>query len=150
MSWLYSTVYQSAWGFPIMEVLHVIGIVLWVGSIVLLDLRLVGVRKTTPMYEYHLVPWAYFGAVLTLGTGVIFVLADLSYLKNPAFLTKIGLVIAASVVSYVFHSRYLKDAPPLQEGEAAPPAARLRGALSLAIWLGVLIAGRMIPYVGEV
>ena len=144
---LYEIVFQSTWGFPILEVLHVIGITLWVGSIALLDLRLVGLRKTTPMYKYHLVPWAYWGAVLTILTGLIFVIGNPVYLSNPAFWAKVVLIVAAAIVSYVFHTRFLDTAPPLQEGQAAPPQARFAGAASLVIWLGVLIAARMIPYV---
>lgn len=144
---LYSIVFQSTWGFPILEVLHVAGIVLWVGSIVLLDLRLVGLRKTTPMYDYHLVPWAYWGAAVTIITGLLFVIADLSYFANPAFWAKVILIAAATVVSYVFHTRFLRTAASLQEGQSAPPQAQLAGAASLAIWFGVLVAGRLIPYV---
>jgi len=137
----------SVWFFPALEVLHVTGIVLWVGAIALVDLRLLGISKSTPVHPYHLLPSAHIGITITIITGIIFVIGNPNYLSNPAFLTKMGLIMAAVVLSAGLHSRMLRDVEVLKDRMKPPTSAKLLGATSLALWFCVIIAGRYIPYV---
>lgn len=132
--------------FPWLQTIHVVGFSLWIGSILLLDLKLLGLSKRAPYYHYHMVPWAYVGLALVLVTGLLFVAAKPGYLSNPALQIKLGLIIAAGGLSTFFHSRLVAAHLDTASDDPTPTAAKLAGATSMALWLAVLVFARMIPY----
>ncbi len=140
--WVFGTPSAFLW----LEVFHVLGFSLWVGSIFILDLKLLGLIKRAPFYRYHLVPWAYLGLGLVLLTGFLFVAGDPYYLENPALQIKLGLVVAAGVFVMVFHQRLVDTQLDAASDAPVPAIAKVAAATSLILWLGVLIMARMIPY----
>jgi hypothetical protein len=132
--------------FPWLETLHVFGFSLWVGSIFILDLKLLGLIKRAPYYHYHLVPWAYVGLALTLLTGILFVGGNPDYLQNPALQLKLGLMLIAALFATFFHTRLVDAHIDTSRPTPTPGVAKLAGASSIALWVGVLILARMIPY----
>lgn len=138
----------SAWAFPTLEILHYAGIILWIGSVAMLDFRLMGASRRVPLHDFNMGPGAWIGALLTLVTGVLmFVALPTVYAANPVFWTKVLLLIVATGIAFVFHARHLTDADQWEYG--APPAgARIAGGVSLLLWLGVLVAGRFMTYFG--
>ncbi len=139
---------QSLLLYPAVEIVHLTGIALLVGSITALDLRLIGLRRFLPAsgMARHLLPVSVCGFVLAAGSGsLLFATEAASLAFNPAFQLKLALIALGGINAAAFHLGPWRavagweHAPP-------PPAARLGGALSILLWLGVLACGRMIAY----
>ena len=155
-SGLGETLRQSLWLYPLVEVLHILGLALLVGSIVAFDLRLIGLHAGLPARALSrlLLPVAVAGFAMVVPTGLLLFVSEATALAgNPAFLVKIGLLVLALANIALFHrgpGRQIhlwgghRDGYP--GGGKPPPAARLAGAASLLLWVGVLAAGRLIAY----
>jgi hypothetical protein len=128
------------------------GMAMLVGIVGLLDLRLMGLVKGLPIGPIaDLMPWGIGGFVLNLCTGFIFFAGDpLQYSENPAFRLKMVFIVLAGLNVVVFYAAGLRRAVEhVRGGEHAPLAARLVGATSLFLWVGVMYWGRMLPFVGD-
>lgn len=89
---------ENSWLFPVLEAVHVIGLAMLVGTIVLGDLATLGlVKEWTPRFEAS--RWTAAGLVVMLLTGVAMFLANTErYLANPAFAAKMGVLLVAAVL----------------------------------------------------
>jgi hypothetical protein len=126
--------------------LHIIGIALLVGGIILVDLRLAGLLQRLDIEAMALLRLsARIGAALAVGTGLLLVSArPAEYLANPVFLAKMAVVAAALANAAVFEAMARRR--PL--GELVGTAyARLAGIASLALWPVVVGLGRWIAFV---
>ncbi len=127
---------------------HVLGIALLLGSILVLDFRLLGGLRSVPLAVLGPLNArvAACGVALALTTGFwLFTVQPREYLGNPAFLIKLGLVALALVNVLVQHAnpaygRALEGAP-ISLGVRASAAA------SALLWLAALVAGRWIGFV---
>ena len=133
--------------YPAVEILHIIGFVVLVGSILALDLRLLGLGRAIaikPMAQL-LLPLSRAGFVLAICMGFLLFSADASHVvKNPAFQTKLLLLAAALVNIVIAHAgpwRHIERWP-----DEAPGGAKATALVSLVLWLGVICAGRLIAY----
>lgn len=139
---------ENAWLYPVVETTHILGFVLLVGAVAMFDLRLFGFGHWLPPRELarHLLPWSAGGFLLAAPSGLLlFSVQPADMLANPVFLLKMGLVAAAALNAAAFHAgRWWRTAGA---ADAAPPAARLHGALSLLFWIAVIACGRMLAYV---
>lgn len=138
---------QSMWGYPIVSALHLVAIALLLGAITVVDARLLGFARRVPVS--HVVraawPFALAGAVLAVITGpLLFIVQPGDYLVNPAFFWKVMLLVAAFANVAVFHLRF---SAVLRGGGDPTAGVRVTAALSIALWLAVLFAGRMIAFV---
>ena len=135
---------HSTWGWPVVESLHFMGLSLLIGTVGLFDLRMMGLAKGIPMGALHkLVPWGVAGYALNVMTGVMFVTtAPDQYLFNPAFQTKLALMVIAGI-NVLFFYRFVFG-PVKRSGASAPPAAKIAAAISLSCWVGVIVCGRLI------
>ena len=131
--------------YPAVEILHIIGFVVLVGSILALDLRLLGLGRAIPIAPMAqlLLPLSRCGFVLAISMGFLLFSADASHVvRNPAFQSKL-LLIAAALVNIV-----IAHAGPWRRvalwGTEAPGGAKVTALLSLLLWLGVVCAGRLI------
>lgn len=139
---------QSLLLYPVVEVIHLIGIALLVGSIVALDLRLLGLRRLLPAtgMAQHLLPVSVFGFLLAAASGsMLFVTEAASLAFNPAFQLKLVLIALGGLNAAAFHVGPWR-AVRRWEHTAPPAAARVGGILSIVLWLAVLTCGRMIAY----
>ncbi len=141
---------QSGWLFPTIETAHVLFLVLVLSAIAVVDLRLAGItlkeRGVDDLMKRAL-PGAWVSFVLASITGaLLFASTATSYVENKAFLIKVVLLALAGLNMAVFHlGAYRKM--HLWDPEALPPvAARTAGAISLALWIGVVFAGRWIGF----
>lgn len=138
---------QSVWAYPVVSALHLVAIALLLGAITVVDARLLGFARQVPVVHVARAAWpfAVAGAMLALVTGpLLFVVQPGDYLVNPAFFWKLLLLLAAFANVAWFHLRF---AAALR-GEREPTAGvRSVAALSIALWLAVLFAGRMIAFV---
>lgn len=140
---------QSVWLYPLVEVLHILGLALLVGAITAFDLRLMGVGCRLPAAALSrlLLPVAVTGFALAVPSGgLLFVTEATALAVNPAFLTKMGLLVLALANIAVFHSGAGRRIAGWGAGGTPPPAARIAGAASLVLWVAILALGRMIAY----
>ena len=142
------TIRNSIWIYPLANVLHVLAMGLLLGSIVLFDLRVLGVGKGVAIDRLArlALPLAAGALCVAATTGFILFTAEApAYLRNPVFLTKMGLIVVALVNIAVFHRGAFRAMKEWALG-APPPAARLTAGVSLALWLCVVVAGRFVAY----
>lgn len=132
---------QWLWLYPAVEIMHIIGFVLLVGAIAMFDLRLLGVSPRLPLdtLARHLLPWSWLGLALIVPSGILMFSAHASeWASHPVFGIKLGLIAAAGGNAFLFHRR---------AGRRATRGGRVAGAVSLILWLGVLVCGRLLAYV---
>jgi hypothetical protein len=142
------TMMNTAWGWPAAESVHFIGLCLLVGAIFLFDLRLLGFARRIPIGALHrLIPWGLAGFAMTAGSGILFVLTEPDqYVYNPAFHFKLLFMGAAGLNASAFYvTSYRKVTAPGAPGEA-PRLAKIIAVASLSLWIGVIVAGRLITF----
>lgn len=141
---------SGSWLFAFFESLHVVGLAILIGSIALLDLRLLGLAlKVQPVTKIarDILPWSWAGFCIVLMTGVlIFMGAADSYVMNAAFQVKMALLALAGVNMAVFHLFAWRTVGAWDSGVATTPAAKIAGGLSLLFWVGVVAGGRLIAF----
>lgn len=148
-SWLGMLVRSSSWIYPLASVLHILGLAFLLGSIAVFDLRVLGAGRRLPLEACAalLLPLARGAFALQLVTGFLMFAADADHVyDNPWFVTKLALILVALLNILFFHRRLRRDGGFGGAAEA-PAWARRSAALSLAAWIGVACAGRMIAYV---
>ena len=139
------------WWFPFLESLHVLGVGLVVGSILMVDLRLLGrTALTVPASRMRreLVHWTWpaFALAVITGTGLFMTRAG-TYIANPAFQFKLLCLLLAGVNMAWFQFRTLRSVSAWDTAAVPPPAARAAGLASLALWTGVIFAGRWVGHI---
>jgi len=140
---------KSLWLFPAVETLHIIGLALLVGSIAVLDLRLLGFSRTIPVRRLaaHVLPWSLASFLLIVPTGLAMFVAHVGdYISSTTFVLKICLIMAAGVNAAVFHAGVFRSVQSWDVHVMPPPAARVSAALSLLIWMSVIACGRFLAY----
>src|SRR6202795_4751107 len=134
---------SSEWMFPIVEVIHMIGIVLLVGTAVILDLRLMGLRlNSVPVWELasDLMPWTTVGLVTMLLTGPLLLSTDADrYYDSYEFRFKMACLILVLLFDVVLHRKVRA-----LNNTAGTGLQRFAGAMSLLLWSGVVLGGRAI------
>lgn len=138
-------VMNSAWGWPIAESIHFIGLSLLFGSIGLIDLRLMGFARGIALTDLHRITRiGLIGYVLNVVTGVaFFVSAPDQYLYNPAFQLK---VLCMAVAGLNVVSFYVIAWPQLRAATSVPFIGRAFALVSLTAWTGVIVFGRLITF----
>jgi hypothetical protein len=131
----------SRWSYPLVNAAHLLGIALLIGAVAPLDLRLMGLWRRIPLAAVAAVvrPVAATGLVLALVTGaLLFSVGATEYAGTRLFWFKLTLIALALVNVGLHGGPGILTAPPLQQ--------RLAGALSLGLWIAVLVCGRMLGY----
>lgn len=133
----------STWLYPLVNAGHIVGIALLFGAIASLDLRMMGAWSATPLAALSriLAPVAAAGfAIAATAGGLLFITKANAYAASSLFQAKMLLVAAglANVLAYYALRRRAKPLPIVLQ--------RLFGAASLAIWLGVIVLGRLVGY----
>ncbi len=141
-------VMHSHWGWPAAESVHFIGLSLLFGTVVLWDLRLLGVAKRIPFVALHeLLRWTAVGFALSAGSGAMFLMAEpTEYIYNPSFHFKMLCLAVAGLNAAVFYLsgygvRVMRGAE-----DAVPRTAKLFAVISLLAWLGVIVFGRLLTF----
>jgi hypothetical protein len=139
--------------FPLIESVHVLSICLVVGSIFVVDLRLLGlasINRPVSRVTGGILPltWSAF-AVAVVSGGLLFISNATKYLENGYFVAKLLLICVAGLNMMIFHGISAKDQP--RWDKTAPPLpARLAGGLSILLWISVVACGRWIGFTMEV
>jgi hypothetical protein len=135
---------SSALAYPVANTVHVLALALLLGGIGLVDLRTIGLFRSLPLQPLSkaLVPIAATGILILAASGSILFAADAKSLAmSGTFKLKLILIVLALANVALFRLLFgatVSDPPPA--------AARILALLSLLLWLGVAIAGRMIAY----
>ena len=141
---------ESIWAFPIVESIHVLSLCLFLGMTTILDLRLLSlVMRDLPVSEVanRLLPWTAAGFVLMAVSGALtFLNAPVRYSENIFFRIKMAALLLAGLNAWVFHAGIWRRVAAWDRDAVAPFRARLAGGLSLVLWAGIVVAGRMIAY----
>ena len=134
------------WWFPLLESIHVLAIGLVVGTILMVDLRLLGLAATrypASRITRELVPWTWIGFVVAFTTGFgMFMAGATRYVENPAFQIKFMLLPLAALNMVWFQFRTMRTISAWDDTNVLPTTAKLAGATSLLLWIGELLAGR--------
>jgi hypothetical protein len=140
---------QWTWLYPIVEIVHIVGFVTLVGAALMFDLRLLGRSRPLAVsaLERHLLPWARWSLLLVVPTGALMFTAHATEMAgNPALRLKLLLIVAAFGNAGVFRRWPFRTVGDWDTEMRAPLVARLNGALSLGLWIGVIACGRLIAY----
>lgn len=149
--WLDSTtigniIKESTYIFPIVEVVHLFGLTLLLGTMTITDLRMLGIgmrRQSVATVAGQMAPWSIWGAVVTILTGILLFLSEvMKCYENAAFPYKMWFLLAG-ILLYFFVQRRI-TAPGAR---VSPAALKVVAVLSLTCWYGVAIAGRAIAFV---
>lgn len=138
------------WLWPVMEITHFIGLTLLLGGLIVIDLRMAGfMRSIDPATTHKLLPAVIFGFSLNLITGILFFYGDpMRYATNIGFQIKMVLVLIAGINAALYHFKVDPLLRTMDRNLASPIVAKLVAFTSLGAWTGVLLLGRLIPYVG--
>jgi hypothetical protein len=142
---------DSLWLFPVIETLHIFGIVALVGSTSILDLRLMGLTfrdEAVTKLAKRFLPWTWFGFAVQVITGLLLFSSEaVKMYGNWAFQLKMLLILAAGLNAVVFHFLAYKSVGKWDQDPVAPLSARIAGSVSILLWFGIVAAGRWIAYV---
>lgn len=136
--------------FPWIESVHVLAICTVVGSIGIMDLRLLGIAsvdKPVSRISRQVLPltWGAFGVAVVTGS-LLFASSATTYAVNWPFRLKMVCLLLAGLNMLVFHTTTWKSAVVWDSHRQPPAAAKLQAALSLGFWLGVIAFGRWIGF----
>lgn len=153
--WLQNT----AWGtairestllFPVIETAHVLGLSLSVGTIALLDLRLLGLglrREPVSQVMRQIMPWSLTGFAIMFITGaLLFWSQAMKAYGSVFFRIKLLLLLFTAVNALVFQFTVYRSMASWDKAAVTPLAARISGVISLTLWIGVIAAGRTMAY----
>jgi len=142
--------HESLWVYPIVESVHVLTLCLFLGTAVMLDLRLLGVTmRRVPVSEVarQLLPWTALGFALMLISGaLLFYAIPVRTYLNIFFRVKVVMLLLAGINAWVFHSTVYRRVAEWDRDPVLPKGARFAAGLSLVLWAGIVTAGRMIAY----
>src|SRR5271170_3563113 len=142
--------HESQYAYPLIESIHVWTLCVFVGLAVLFDLRLLGwTMRRVPVSEMsrRLLPWTVAGfAVMIVSGMLLFSAIPLRSYQNIFFRIKMLMLTLAGLNVWIFHSKVYRRVATWDLDAAPPRAARIAGALSLALWIGIIVSGRMIAY----
>ncbi len=141
------------WVWPVCEILHFFGMAILIGSVGLVDIRILGVAKGVPIKSLErFVPLGVIGFLINLTTGLIFVGGNpvggpQEYLTNLSFQIKMVLILIAGLNVLAFYvTGIARQTDAVPAGGVAPMSAKVVAALSLVLWFGVILFGRFIMY----
>lgn len=143
------TMRHSLWTYPIVEIVHIVGFIMLVGSVAMFDLRVLGFSRSLPVQALgrHLLRWTVASVLLVVPAGLMMFSAHpQDFVENRVFQVKLALIAAAGVNAILFHTGVYRSVDEWNKEVPAPALARGQAILSLAIWVGVISCGRLLAY----
>ena len=141
---------ESVWTYPIIESVHVLGLSLFMGLLLLWDLRLVGLtlRKVPVSRMWRgLFPWISAGAVIMIVSGALLFWSDpVRFYANVFFRAKVVGLALALANAMAFHFGIERSIIQWDTASRPPRAARLAGAASIVLWTSIVVVGRLVAY----
>jgi hypothetical protein len=141
---------ESLWLFPLIETVHIWGIILLVGTTGVLDLRLLGLILTNQRVSdlhHKLIRWTWTGfAVMFISGSLMFTSEASKMYENGAFRVKMLLIVLAGINAMVFEATAFRNVAKWDDAPRGPIGAKVAACVSLIAWVGVIAAGRWIAY----
>lgn len=140
----------SLYVMPWTTIAHILGMCLFAGTIVMMDLRLLGVGNMHAAFsqlQRRLFPWQMAGMAIAAVTGLLLVYGNpMAYFNNVIFWTKMITMVIAGINALAFHYITYNSIADWDAGVTPPIGAKLAGLLGIFLWANVIVAGRLIPY----
>ena len=135
---------------PIVQTLHIVGISVVMASIVMVDLRFLGVavpsQNLSEMIS-RLMPWTWWALPVNAVTGLLFIVArPFRYFYNPVFGMKFSFLLPAVALAFIVYRLNRKETGYWEQTLSRRVSGRVIAACSLLLWIGVVMAGRWIAY----
>lgn len=141
---------ESLNGYSWLLTAHVVGMAMFAGLVIMMDLRLAGWGNTrTPLTQIQkrLFPWQVFGMAVSAITGALLVYSQpMRYYPKVFFWIKVALMVLAGLNAMWFHFTTYNSVAEWDADPQPPKAARLAGIFSLLLWGGTIIFGRFTAY----
>lgn len=136
---------NNEWAFPLLEIIHIAGFALSIGTIAIVDLRMLGLaflRRPIKQLAKDMAPWTLVGLAIMLVTGPMIFSSDPNmYLHNMSFRFKMVALTVAIIYHYTLHRK-------VAYSETSPGGVgTLVGVVSLALWVSVVAGGLFIAFV---
>jgi hypothetical protein len=151
MEWIQATslavfIHQTKWAFTTIEVIHVIAILTVIGSIAIVDLRLLGIASTRRPFTQlarDVLPLTWTAFVLAAATGsLLFISQAAAYFTTTTFWVKMSIMALAGINMLVFEFITVRGVQDWDLKPTPPPQARLAGGISITCWLLIFVFGR--------
>jgi hypothetical protein len=141
---------NSLYLFPLLESFHVLGVSIVVGTVLVIDLRLLGLassRRPFTVIASDIFRWTWMAFVLAAATGALmFATNATSYYVNAAFRAKMAMLVLAGLNMAAFELTARQSVRTWDRDIAAPAAGRRVAVLSLSIWIVVVFLGRWVGF----
>ena len=139
---------RSTWLYPALEIVHISGIVLLVGSAFMFDLRLLGFarKSSVDILGRFLLSWSRRGLLLIIPSGILLFTTNATTLGyDPVFWMKMGLIIIAGLNALAFQRFTLKNISSF-DNTSLDGKAKLHAIISIVAWLAIIACGRLLAY----
>lgn len=134
---------SNEWAFPLTECFHITSFALSIGTIVLVDLKLLGLamkRQTSAQLLKDTSLWTLAGLIIVIVSGLLIFSSDpVHYYYNYAFRFKVTMLLAAIIFNYTIHRKVALA--------GSPGAGKAVGAVSLLMWISVVYGGLWIAFI---
>ena len=140
---------HSTWLLPLVKTLHLWGIVFMVGSVIMFDLRVLGLAKTLSVRALarFLLPISVAAVFIVIPSGVVLLAAHPNeLLANRLFTIKLGLIFLSACNALAFHTGPYTTVAQWDSAAPAPLSAKLFTGLSILLWLAVILCGRTLAF----
>lgn len=148
---LSQAIQSTDWVIPTVQTVHILAVAAVMSSILMLNLRLIGVRarsESVASVAARFIPVVWYGLPVLLATGAILIIAEPTRaLQNPVFILKMTLVSLAAGLTLACQIPLRRDHGFWDGSSSRRRLARLIACLSLPIWVAIVFAGRWIAYV---
>jgi hypothetical protein len=136
------------WMWPTLESLHFIGLSLLIGTVLVINLRVLGFMKQVSLDAIdRLIPWGVLGFGLNIVTGMLFFIAvPQQYTQSVAFFWKAGLIVVAAFNGLYFTA--FDQTWAMEPGGDAPVLSKAMALSAFVLWVGVMYYGSMLPFIG--
>lgn len=142
---------EGAFWFPTLESIHVVAITLVLGSIAIVDLRLLGFqshRKSAQALIAELLPYTWGAFVVAVISGALMFCSNATlYADNILFLFKLGFLALAGINMAFFHRGAFTRINTWDTAAPPPTSVRLSGAISLSLWISITFLGRFMGFI---
>lgn len=148
---LSQTIQSAEWVIPAVQTVHILAIATVMTSVLMIDLRLMGVGardQTMAAVAKRFLPFVWWPLPILFATGATLIIAEPARaLENPVFYLKMGLLLAAAGVTLTCQMPLARNAAFWELSSARRWAARIIASVSLPLWAAIIFAGRWIAYI---
>jgi hypothetical protein len=147
-TWVGVLVAESLWGYPLLETIHTLGMAMMIGSLGLINLRVLGYKPELRIFDTRaLLPLAWLGFTLNAISGTLLFTSDAVYFWGKyTFRIKMVLIILGGINAALLGQRAFREAAASAPAAASRLSTKWIAVSSLVFWFGAVIAGRLIAY----